>query len=84
MPGKSSYQAMRFSGDYQLARSTEELRQVELELPGSFLAWPGDLVELATPKGTANGLWRVAETVCGGNGTGRYTRLLLGTPEALK
>ena len=61
MPGKSSYQAMRYSGAYQLARSAEELRQLELELPGSFLAWPGELVELVTPKGTANGLWRVAE-----------------------
>ena len=84
MPGKSSYQAMRYSGEYQLARSTEELRQLELELPGSFLAWPGELVELVTPKGTANGLWRVAEAVCGLNGKGRYTRLLLGEPDALR
>ena len=84
MPGKSSYQAMRYSGAYQLARAKEELRQVELELPGSFLAWPGDLVELATPKGTGNGLWRVAETESGLNGNGRYTRLTLGAPDALQ
>ena len=35
MPGKSSYQAMRYSGAYQLARAREELRQAELELPAS-------------------------------------------------
>lgn len=83
MPGKSTYQAMRYSGDYQLARSMEELRQLELELPGAFLAWPGDLVELAAPGGTGSGLWRVAEMTCGLDENGLRTRLTLGTPEAL-
>ena len=31
MPGKSSYQTMRYSGSYQLERSAEELRQLELD-----------------------------------------------------
>lgn len=83
MPGKSTFQAMRYSGQYQLDRAREELRQLELEMPGSFLAWPGDLVELAAPKGTGSGLWRVAETVCECDGAGRRTRLVLGMPDAL-
>ncbi len=55
MPGKSSYQAMRYSGAYQLARAREELRQAELELPEAFAAWPGELVELNLAKGYGTG-----------------------------
>ena len=80
MPGKSSYQAMRYSGAYQLARAREELRQAELELPEAFAAWPGELVELNLAKGTGRGLWRVRESVCGLKAAGTYTRLTLGEP----
>ncbi len=51
MPGKSSYQAMRYSGAYQLARAREELRQAELELPEACRV-AGELVELNLAKGT--------------------------------
>lgn len=84
MPGRSTYQAMRYSGDYQLARSGEELRQVELELPGAFLAWPGDLVELNPRYPVAEGIWRVAEMTCGLDECGLHTRLTLGVPDALR
>lgn len=84
MPGKSSYQAMRYSGSYQLEQSAEELRQLELELPGSFLAWPGDLVEVRLSKPVGRGIWRVAEAVSGMDENGTYTRLILGLPDALK
>ena len=84
MPGKSSYQAMRYSGSYQLERSAEELRQLELELPGAFLAWPGDLVEVRLNKPVGRGIWRVAEVVSGMDGSGTYTRLVMGLPAALK
>ena len=81
MPGKSTYQAMRYSGEYQLARSAEELRLAEIELPGGFLAWPGDLVELQLGRGPGYGLWRVRESLCGLDSEGVYTRLTLGAPE---
>ena len=84
MPGKSSYQAMRYSGSYQLEQSAEELRQLELELPGAFLAWPGDLVEVRLSKPVGRGIWRVAEAVSGMDENGAYTRLILGLPDALK
>lgn len=84
MPGKSSYQAMRYSGSYQLEQSAEELRQLELELPGAFLAWPGDLVEVGLSKPVGRGIWRVAEAVSGMDENGTYTRLVLGLPNALK
>ena len=84
MPGKSSYQAMRYSGDYQLARSREELRQMEVELPGAFLAWPGDLVTLAPRYPVGRGIWRVAEMTCALDQGGLHTRLILGEPDALQ
>ena len=84
MPGRSTYQAMRYSGEYQLTRAREELRRLEIELPGSFLAWPGELVEVDLPRGTGRGVWRVAEMTCGLDEQGRYTRLSLGEPEVLK
>lgn len=34
MPGRSSYQAMRYSGEYQLQRAAEGWHSVELMLPG--------------------------------------------------
>ncbi|HJB80767.1 hypothetical protein [uncultured Flavonifractor sp.] len=84
MPGKSSYQTMRYSGSYQLERSAEELRQLELELLGAFAAWPGELVEVHLNKPVGRGTWRVAEMVSGMDENGTYTRLVLGDPAALK
>ena len=75
MPGKSSYQAMRYSGEYQLQRSEEAWRRVELTLPGAFRAWPGELVELE--QKVCRGVWRVAESVSGLDGRGTYTALTL-------
>lgn len=83
MPGRSSYQAMRYSGEYQLQRSAEERRRVELELPGAFRAWPGDLVQLNWKKNVCQGLWRVVESTCGLDGNGTYTKLTLGEPDAV-
>ena len=81
MPGKSSYQAMRYSGEYQLARSREGLRELEIELAGAFAAWPGDLVELRLAQDVGRGLWRVRESTCGLDEQGTYTRLTLWEPD---
>ena len=83
MPGKSSYQAMRYSGEYQLARAREELRTLELELPAAFAAWPGELVELRLAQNVGTGLWRVRESVSALEERGSYTRLTLAPPDVL-
>ena len=83
MPGKSSYQAMRSSGEYQLARAREELRTLELELPAAFAAWPGELVELRLAQNVGTGLWRVRESVSGLAERGTYTRLTLCEPDVI-
>lgn len=80
MPGRSSYQTMRYSGEYQLAQSAEEYSRVELRIPGLFCAWPGELVTLRLAKPLCRGSWRVAETRTGVDAGGAYTRLTLGKP----
>ena len=81
MPGKSSYQAMRYSGTFQIDRSRAEQREVELTVPALFFAWPGDLVRLERPGWGCNGLWRVREAVVTAGDAGGETALVLADPD---
>ena len=83
MPGKSSYQAMRYSGEYQLEQARKELHTLELELPAAFAAWPGELVELNLTQNVGTGLWRVRESVSAQAEQGSYTRLTLAPPHVV-
>ena len=77
MPGRSSYQAMRYSGAYQLEQSAAERSRLELELTGLFCAWPGELAEVRLERAPHEGLWRVSQTCTGVDSRGEYTRLIL-------
>ena len=57
------------------------IRRLELELPEAFCAWPGELVQVQGSQPVGRGLWRVAESVCALEETGRYTRLSLCPPD---
>ncbi len=78
MPRKSSYAAMRYTGEYQIRKSKEEQLEIELQLPGVFLAEPGDIVELSRKDLGISGCYRVkeAESRCGMGGA--LCTLLLG------
>ena len=60
-PGRSTWDAMRYTGDYQIRQSRKEEQAVEIELPGSFGAFPGNRVALTLEKMGIAGLYRVAE-----------------------
>ena len=60
-PGQSTWDAMRYTGQYQIDRSREEEKVVEVTLPGSFLALPGDRVSLRLERLGLAGTFRVAE-----------------------
>ncbi len=60
-PGQSTWAAMRYTGEYQIERSKEEEKSIVLRLPGSFLAFPGDIVELNMERMGLTGTFRVAE-----------------------
>ena len=60
-PGQSTWAAMRYTGQYQIEQSREEERSVAVTLPGNFLAYPGDRVNLDLPRLGLAGTYRVAE-----------------------
>ena len=78
MPGKSAYQAMRYSGQFQLDRSAEERFRLEAELPGSWFCEPGDRVELALTRPGLAGTWTVRETEAVLDSKGTRVKLVLG------
>ena len=81
MPGRSNYQAMRYSGQFQLEQSAAEQLRLEVEVPKLFFAKPGDLVQLSQPNWGRNGRYRVAEAQVGQDEGGNWTRLELAPPD---
>ena len=59
-PGQSTWAAMRYTGEYQIARSREEEKTVTLTLAGTFPAFPGDTVRLELGRMGLAGSFRVA------------------------
>lgn len=60
-PGQSTWAAMRYTGEYQIAKSREDEKLVTVTLPGSFLAFPGDHVALELGRMGLSGAFRVTE-----------------------
>lgn len=60
-PGQSTWAAMRYTGEYQIEQSRQDESVVTLCLPGSFLAYPGDCLDLELPRLGLSGTFRVAE-----------------------
>ena len=81
MPGKSNYQAMRYSGDFQLRQSAKEFRRLTLTVPELFFAWPGDLLRMERPGWDCTGTWRVLEARVAADADGGGTTLTLGEPD---
>lgn len=61
-PGRSTWDAMRYTGEYQIQQSKKEERTVTVTLPGSFGAFPGDRVTVRLEKLGLAGNYRVTET----------------------
>ena len=49
-PGRSTWDAMRYTGEYQIQQSKKEEQAVTVTLPGSFDAFPGDRVTVRLEK----------------------------------
>jgi hypothetical protein len=60
-PGQSTWAAMKYTGEYQIQKSREDETVVTVTLPGSFLAFPGDRINLNLSRMGLNGEFRVAE-----------------------
>ena len=83
MPGKSSYKAMRYSGQFQLEKSAGERRRMTVTVAEPFWAWPGELVELAHNGLGLTGTWRVLEARVDMDESGARTQLVMGEPDAV-
>lgn len=60
-PGQSTWDAMRYTGEYQIRRSREEAWTARVTLPGSFPAFPGDRAAVSLERLGLAGTFRVAE-----------------------
>lgn len=78
MPGKSAYEAMRYSGQFQLDRSAEERFRLEITVPVGYFCEPGDTVSLSLKGPAIAGTWTVLETEAVMDGKGERTTLTLG------
>jgi hypothetical protein len=83
VPNETGDVAMRWSADYQLKASRRERVRLTLTLPGAFLAWPGDLVEVKRGGFGANGTYRVARSEVSCTAEGLSTTLVLGEPDSM-
>lgn len=83
VPNATGSAAMRYSGDYQLRASRSGRVRLTLTAAGAFLAWPGQLVEVALPECGANGTYRVAQTEVACGQEGLTTTLVLGERDSM-
>ena len=60
-PGQSTWDAMRYTGEYQIAQSAKEELTIQVTIPGSFVAFPGDEAELSLERMGISGVYRVAQ-----------------------
>jgi hypothetical protein len=60
-PGQSTWAAMKYTGEYQIQKSREDEKIVTVTMPGSFLAFPGDRINMNLSRMGLNGEFRVAE-----------------------
>ena len=60
-PGRSSWQAMRYTGEYQIRRSREGEVEIELTLAGMRDAEPGETVTLRRTGLGLAGTYRLSE-----------------------
>lgn len=78
LPGKSAYEAMRYSGEYQLKESWRGRFRLWITLPGGYFCEPGDRVEISLKKPGIQGLWKVLETESVLDTKGQRVKLTLG------
>lgn len=76
---RSTAEDRRYTGTYQIQQSALEQLEIDLELPGSFAAMPGDRVELALARLNLIGQYEVIRTRCRMDGDGERTELTLST-----
>lgn len=81
MPTRSSYKAMRYSGQFQLDRSASELERLEVTVGEVFCVWPGDLVTVRRGGLDWNGRYRAVKVAVGMDKGGCWSKMELAPPD---
>ena len=76
-PGQSTWAAMRYTGEYQIARSKEDEIVITAELPGTVWAEPGDTVRVNRPECGLSGDYRLTAAEYAMSAQGETTVLTL-------
>lgn len=77
LPGTRGYEAMRYSGSYQIGESAREQEVLTLRLAGIGAAWVGDRLNLDVLRPRLTGCWRVRACETGVGREGGFTELKL-------
>lgn len=72
---RSTAEDRRYTGEYQIAQSALEQVEIDLELPASFAAMPGDRLDLALSRLNLSGLYEVVRSRSRMDGDGERTEL---------
>lgn len=83
MPGRESFKAMRYSGQFQLDKSAAELCRLEVSVPIAFYGKPGDLLRIQRKEQELNGRYRVVECQVRCDAQGVRTVLELAAPDVV-
>ncbi len=75
VPKKTGYDAMRYTGQYQIRRSAEDWKKCFVTIPQAFAAFAGDIVEISRSPLGLTGEFLVVGSRCIGGSDGVFTRL---------
>ena len=81
VPGRGDWQAMRYTGRYQLERAGRERLRIRAEIPELFWVWPGELVQVARTGFDRSGLYRAAKVTVRADKNGGHSRIELALPD---
>lgn len=82
VPRKTRFDAMRATGEYQIAQSKANELIISLTVPQIFAAFPGDSIELSKSPIGVSGQFEVIRTCCFANGDRAGTEIILSKEEA--
>ncbi len=77
VPRKTRYDAMRATGEYQIAQSKAEELSISLTVPQIFAVFPGDCIELCDSPLGVSGAFFVRQTQCFADGDRAGTEIFL-------
>ncbi len=77
VPRKTRFDAMRATGEYQIAQSEADELEISITVPQIFAAFPGDTIELCKSPIGVSGSFEVTRACCFADGERAGTEIIL-------